>query len=208
MDQSPELVGRESEHELWAAALDGLGDGPALIAISGEPGIGKSSLLDDLCREAERRGQLALTGRGAELESDIPFGAFTDALDDYLAGLPAKRLTPLGDAPLAELAQVLPSLVGLGERAPTGLQDERYRAHGAARSLLELLASTQPLVLALDDIHWADQATVELLSFLQAGGLRRSPWRTPDSDHLAPSRADARVAAGGRAARGCRASGS
>ena len=123
MDQSPELIGRESEREQWAAALEGLGDEPALIAVSGEPGIGKSSLLDELCREAEARGQLALTGRGAELESDIPFGAFADALDDYLAGLPAKRLTPLGDAPLAELSQLLPSLVGLGERAPTGLQD-------------------------------------------------------------------------------------
>jgi ATP/maltotriose-dependent transcriptional regulator MalT len=169
--KSEELVGRERERELWTAALEGIADGPALITVSGEPGIGKSSVLDELCREAERRGQLALTGRGAELERDIPFGAFAEALDDYLAGLPAKRLTPLGDAPLAELSQLLPSLVGLGERAPTGLQDERYRAHGAARSLLELLASTQPLVLALDDLHWADQATVELLSFL----LRRPP---------------------------------
>jgi ATP/maltotriose-dependent transcriptional regulator MalT len=171
MEQSQELVGRERERKLWTAALEGIADGPVLIAVSGEPGIGKSSVLDELCREAERRGQLALTGRGAELERDVPFGAIADALDDYLAGLPAKRLTPLGDAPLAELSQLLPSLVGLGERAPTGLQDERYRAHGAARSLLELLASAQPLVLALDDLHWADQATVELLSFL----LRRPP---------------------------------
>ena len=57
------------------------------MAIVGEPGIGKSRLLGELCRRGEERGYLVLDGRAAEFERDIPFGLVVDALNDYLGSL-------------------------------------------------------------------------------------------------------------------------
>jgi ATP/maltotriose-dependent transcriptional regulator MalT len=112
-----------------------------------------------------------LDGRSAEFEGQLPFAGFVDALDDYLASLNPRRLRSLSDEQLAELALVFPSLGHLAAEAPAGLQDERYRSHHAVRGLLEALAGEKPVVLALDDLHWADDATLELLSHL----LRRPP---------------------------------
>ena len=66
---------------------------------------------------------------------------------------------------------MLPSLADLAAASGPVLQDERYRAHRAVRELLERLALRRPLVLVLDDVHWADPASVELLAAL----LRRPP---------------------------------
>ena len=71
----------------------------------------------------------------------------------------------------AELAHVFPSLSGLAGEIEVAPQHERYRAHRAVRELLEQLAAPAPLVLVLDDVHWADSASIELLSAL----LRRPP---------------------------------
>src|SRR5262249_50335321 len=107
----------------------------------------------------------------AEFEGQLPFAGFVDTLDDYLGSLNPRRLATLEDEQLAELAHVFPSLSSLGADAPSGLQDERYRSHGAVRRLLEVLAAAKPLVLALDDLHGADAAASELLAHL----LRRPP---------------------------------
>ena len=71
----------------------------------------------------------------------------------------------------AELATVFPSLAGLATGRRTAIQHERYRSHRAVCVLLETLAQTQPVVLVLDDVHWADPASVELLGAL----LHRPP---------------------------------
>jgi ATP/maltotriose-dependent transcriptional regulator MalT len=71
----------------------------------------------------------------------------------------------------AELAQVFPSLSSLADGRKVAFQHERYRTHRAVRALLEQLADTTPLVLVLDDFHWADAASDELLGAL----LRRPP---------------------------------
>ena len=150
------------------AALSALQQGrPVALELSGEPGIGKSRLLAELAARADAAGHLVLSGAGSELEQDLPFWVFVDALDEYVQALEPRRLERLDDAVRAELATVLPSL---GGAAATG-QGERYRAHRAVRELLELLAVAQPLVLVLDDLHWADDASVELLGAL----LRRPP---------------------------------
>jgi DNA-binding CsgD family transcriptional regulator len=165
------LIGRDREIAAAESVFDSLsGDGAAAIALFGEPGIGKTSLLGELCAHADRRAHLVLNGRGAEFERELPFGAFADALDDYLAAQGPHRFEVLGPERLGELAQVFPSLAGLGD-APTGPQDERYRTHAAVRELLGLLSEEQPLTLALDDLHWVDAASMELVANL----LRRPP---------------------------------
>src|SRR5262249_982793 len=116
-------------------------------------------------------GQLVLSGSASELERDLPFSVLVDALDEYVEGLDPEQLAALADDVRAELAHVLPSLAELSGGRQATLQHERYRTHRACRALLERLAEATPLVLVLDDLHWADSASVELLGAL----LRRPP---------------------------------
>ncbi|HEV7615059.1 MAG TPA: BREX system ATP-binding domain-containing protein [Solirubrobacterales bacterium] len=168
------LVGRERELASIDAALEALGDGGAgCLAIEGEPGIGKSRLVAELRGRAEQRGCIVLHGQAAEFERDRPFGVLIETVDPYLS---AQLDDGLGAAPeqlREELAAIFPALRGAGG-APAAIGDERYRSHRAVRTLFELLAEGKPLVIALDDLHWADEATIELL-----GALLRRPAEAP-----------------------------
>lgn len=166
------LVGRERESAALEAVLDRTWSGPAgAVEILGDAGLGKTSLLTDLGRRADRRGALVLQGSASELESDLPFAVFVDALDEYVHGLGSTVVGSLLPQVRAELAGVLPSLSSWADAAQVGLQHERYRSHRAIADLLETIAARQPLVLILDDIHWFDWASAELLMAL----LRRPP---------------------------------
>jgi ATP/maltotriose-dependent transcriptional regulator MalT len=170
-DDEP-LVGRADELAALEGTLDELEAGsPGAVALLGEAGIGKTRLLRELSVRAEQRQYLVLSGSASELERDLPFSAFVDALDEYVEGLDGGYLSALDDHVQAQLAHVFPSLAPLARGRKAGLQHERYRSHRAVRALLEQLAKTTPLVLALDDFHWADAASVELLGAL----LRRPP---------------------------------
>jgi len=166
------LVGRADEIGSLERLLDELDRGrPGSIEVVGEPGIGKTRLLRELAARAEARGHIVLSGSASELERDLPFSVFVDALDEYVAGLEPERIAALNDDVQAELAHVFPSLSALAGGREVALQHERYRSHRAVRELLERLAAATPLVLGLDDVHWADSASVELLGAL----LRRPP---------------------------------
>ena len=167
-----QLVGRAEELGALGRVLSELDLGrAAAIELVGEPGIGKTRLLEELAARAEKRGHLVLSGSAAELERDLPFSVFVDALDEYVEGLDARRLAALDDHVQAELAHVFPSLSPLAGGRELALQHERYRSHRAVRALLEQLATWTPLVLVLDDFHWADPASAELLGAL----VRRPP---------------------------------
>ena len=160
------LVGRGQELADLAAVLDALRSPPGRwVAVAGEPGSGKTRLLTELDERAAERDCLVLVGRGAELEVELPFGVWVSALDDHVAALGLERLQQLVGERTAELERVLPSIAPGG--APSGgLQDERYRAHRAVRALLVALAARRPLVVVLDDLHWADDASLELVVHL------------------------------------------
>ena len=167
-------VGREPELERLDAALEGLAAGtPACVTVEGEPGIGKTHVCSRALRaRAEDRGFLVLSGSATEFERDLPFSVWVDALDAYVAsqelGLEADVERRAGrragrDHPVSSATRPT------AQR--TSVADERYRAHRAVRGLLELLARERPLVLVLDDLHWGDEASIELLAAL----LRREP---------------------------------
>ena len=165
------LVGRAADVASIDHVLSDLGRGePSVIALVGEAGIGKTRLLAELAQRADSHGYLVLSGTASDLERDVPFWVFVDALDEYLRGLePGVLGGSLDDGVRAELAQVFPSLPAHG--SSSALQHERYRTHRAVRALLEELAATRPLVLVLDDLHWADSGSSELLGTL----LHRPP---------------------------------
>src|SRR4051812_20833563 len=163
------FIGRRQE----LAALDGALEAvklprPRWIVVSGEPGIGKTRLLNELAERAGARRHPVFVGRGAELESDMPFAVWIDALDDHVASLGERRLEALIGERVGELARVLPSAAPAGAG---GLQDERFHAYRAVRALLQRMAMGRPVVLILDDVQWADDASLELIAHL----LRRPP---------------------------------
>jgi DNA-binding CsgD family transcriptional regulator len=167
-----QLVGRRAELALLDAALDELDGGRAqAVEILGAAGIGKTRLLAELAARSDARRHIVLGGAGADLDRDLPFWVFVDALDEYLAGVEPRRLANLDEDLRVELARVFPSLSDLGRGGSPGTQDERYRANRAVRELLERLAATKPLVLILDDFHWADPASADLAASL----LHRPP---------------------------------
>jgi ATP/maltotriose-dependent transcriptional regulator MalT len=166
------LVGRGAERAVLDHVLDVIDDGrPAALELAGEAGIGKSRLLAELAERGESRNLLVLAGSGSEFEQDLPFAVFVDALDDYLQGLDPDRLEGLPEDVRAELTQVFPSLSAFATPVHVAARHERYRSHRAVRALLEELAQRRPLMLLLDDLHWADMASIELVSAL----LRRPP---------------------------------
>jgi DNA-binding NarL/FixJ family response regulator len=167
------LVGRRRELAALKTALAGLGHRATtrFVVLSGEPGIGKTCLLDELARRGERAGHLVLRGRGTELERDLPFGVWIDSLDDHVAWLGPDRLRRRLGEQFGELSRVLPSAEGDAVAPTAASPTERYRAHRAVRALLEAIAAPRPLLVLLDDLHWADGASLELLGHL----LRRPP---------------------------------
>jgi len=166
-----QLVGRTEELALLEGALAETSAGAAsMVEVAGDPGLGKSRLLTEIGRRAEERGCLVLLGRASELESDLPYGIFVDALDEYLLTLERGWLTELDRDSDGELARMFAS-VPRGDTGSSTVLDERYRAHRAVRTLLGALAAERPLALLLDDLHWADPASVDLVAAL----LRRPP---------------------------------
>jgi predicted ATPase len=143
----PPLVGREREqallHDQLAAALAGEG---GLVLIGGEAGIGKTALAEAAGREAAERGALVLVGRCYDLSETPPHGPWVEAFE------------PRG----AEHGRAhLPS--PLGEGAPAASQAALF---AQVRAYLAALAAQRPLVLLLEDLHWADPASLDLLRFL------------------------------------------
>jgi predicted ATPase len=129
-----DLVGRAAELGTLDRALAELDrGGSAMLELVGEPGIGKTRLLGEVGARADARGLLVLFGSASELERDLPFWVFVDALDEYVAGLEPHRLDSLDDGIRHELALVFPSLSRFAVARGPALQHERYRSHRAVR---------------------------------------------------------------------------
>jgi DNA-binding CsgD family transcriptional regulator len=149
-----------------------LAQGAVCLELVGEPGIGKTTMLALLSRAAVAHGAQVLDGCASEFEHDLPFGVVIDALDGHLSQVEDRWSRSLGADVAAELVEIFPALQSPdSEPLRVGLPSERFRGYRAVGALLERLAAAQPLVLALDDVHWADSSSVELIGAL----LRRPP---------------------------------
>jgi DNA-binding winged helix-turn-helix (wHTH) protein/tetratricopeptide (TPR) repeat protein len=155
-----------------AASLAGRG---SVVLLAGEPGIGKTRTADELARVARERGARVVIGRCFEGEGAPAFWPWLQILRELVAGSTSERLKAALGPDAAELAQLVPEL---RERlpalpAPTGVAGEqaRFRLFDALTGFLRRRAQQGPLVLLLDDLHWADEASLRALEFL-APGLR------------------------------------
>jgi class 3 adenylate cyclase/tetratricopeptide (TPR) repeat protein len=162
------FVGRAAERSLLVARLDAARQGHGgLVLISGDAGVGKTRLAHELCVEARDKGMLVLTGRAFDTEGLPPYHAVVDAVRVHLRGHGPEDLRAIlqDDAGLlGKLAPDLPGTLADDVTAPTLTPEaERFRLFEAiTRTLFRIVAAT-PGVLLLDDLHWADGATVHLL---------------------------------------------
>ena len=146
------LLGRTEE---WSAieAFLGSDDSGRLLVLLGEPGIGKTRLLEETHVHAGAAGGTVVAGRGFEAERGRPYGAWVDAL----RGAPLPDL----DEPLrAALAPLLPELAD----HPVELDDPN-RLYDAVVRVLAHLAAKGPVAVLLDDLHWLDEPSVALVHF-------------------------------------------
>jgi ATP/maltotriose-dependent transcriptional regulator MalT len=166
------FTGRKKELAELANLIPAVGGpGARVVAVVGEPGIGKTRLLRELC--ARTPDATVLWGSATEFENQSAFAMFRAALDDFLPALGAAELAALSPEQLSLLRVVLPSLPADGTARPASyaVPAERFRLHRAVRALLEAAARSRRIVLVLDDLHWADEGSIELCQHL----MRRPP---------------------------------
>ena len=173
--QIPEqvFVGRDNElatlRARLADALDGHG---GLVLVGGEPGVGKTTLVRQLIRDAEQRGALAVFGRCYESEGSVPYSPFVEMLEQALAIMPPDIVREdMGeDAP--EVARLVPELrrrfPDIGESLELPPEQQRRYFFNAVGSFVTRGAARFPLLLVMDDVHWADEPTLLLIEHMAA----------------------------------------
>ena len=163
------LRGRTAEMTTLRAALEeALAGRGGLVAILGEAGIGKTRLLQELLAEAQKQGYQMCLGRAHETDQILPFGPWVDALGAVPLGGVIHDLDPLRRA---ELARLFPEC-GV-QPQPGGPPAEMLKLFEAVATLIKGLARRQPLLLLLEDLHWADEMSLRLVAFL---GRRLKAW--------------------------------
>lgn len=156
------LVGRSEELKRLDSVIGSLGQGgvPAVVDIAADAGMGKSRLLSEICARARRRGPAVLRGRATEYERHTPFQTFTDAFADVDRAFLDSDEVPDAAAPvLRGTDRVQGAAPGTGNR-------DRFGLYRAVAEVLTSLAERSGLVMVLDDLHWADPASLELLDHL------------------------------------------
>ena len=164
------MSGRGAELELLREALADAEHGRRLAVVAGEPGIGKTRLVSQFATGAHSEGSTVLLGR-ASAELAKPYLPFVEAFGGCLEHAPPAMLAGSGGE-LSELSRLVPeSAERLGES--TARKDspasEQFALFKAALTLLRLVSREAPLVLVLEDLHWADDATLLMLHYLLTG---------------------------------------
>ncbi|HWC85220.1 MAG TPA: AAA family ATPase [Solirubrobacteraceae bacterium] len=169
------LVGRERElgviRERWSALAP---NARGVIALSGEPGIGKTTLASTFAREVFAAGATVLYGQAHE-DAVIPYAPVVEVLRSYVGHTPELGAEPELQFHLRELAWLIPELASHRSdqrRAPGDARLDRVRLHQAVAVLVERIASRAPTLLVFEDMHWADADTVAMLRQLLREGTR------------------------------------
>ncbi len=165
------FVGREAERAELTAFLDQVAGGRgALVMIGGEPGVGKTRLAEELMAQARQRGLLTLMGRCYEMEGAPPNIPFVEILETTVRIVPRDALREALGEEAAEVAKLMPGLRRVFPDIPPPMQlppeQERHFLYNSFRDFLARAGRTQPLLLVLDDLHWADDSTLLLLQHL------------------------------------------
>ena len=167
-NREPRLFGRKHELAALWSQLEATTAGRLQVAlVAGEPGIGKTRLLQEIAERAGLVGALVLRGGASAAEGMPPYLPFLEALGGYIRTAPLEQLRTQADSIAPILATILPELpLRLGELVssyPLPPEQTRLRLYEAVGMFLAAIAVSRPLLLLLDDLHWADTATLDLL---------------------------------------------
>ncbi len=162
------MIGRAQELDAllktWSEAAAGR---PSLALVGGEPGIGKTRLVAELAAHVAADGAQILFGRSDE-EPLRPYQPLAEVLADGLGRVPLPELrAAFGDRRLADISLIVPELrdrLEAEDRAEVG--GDRFAVLEAAAAAMRLISEMRPLLVVLDDLHWADDATLQLLRHL------------------------------------------
>ena len=162
----------------WKAAVAGE---PRIVMIVGEPGIGKTRLVAELARAVHDDGALVLLGRTDE-HVDAPYGPWREALRALVRSVPDEVLESHVADHGGELTRIVPDLARRIEGATASVapdpETERLLLFEAVNGLLDVMSAEAPVLLVLDDLHWADRSSLQLLLHVFArrhsGGAARS----------------------------------
>jgi class 3 adenylate cyclase/tetratricopeptide (TPR) repeat protein len=162
------VVARETEAALLTDAYKraAAGEGSAVVLVSGDAGVGKTTLVAEAARRASKEGACVLLGRSLE-DVGASYAPIAEALHHYVTHAPEQVLRSYVEAHGGDIASMVPAL---GQRlgtipAPTRTDPdtERYLLYGAVAGLLTAASALQPTVLVLDDLQWSDSQSLRLL---------------------------------------------
>ncbi len=176
-DSTP-FVGRSHEYGLLIGLIARLTTGAGhVVLIEGEPGIGKSRLMREVARYAEANGLPTLSTNCYEIERAIPFQPVVDLVTRALDRASPAALHNLAPVSLAELAALVPAVAERFPELPELSRDfpeaRRARLSRAVGQLLEASRERRPLILLVDDIQWADDASAHVLHYLARHAAER-----------------------------------
>src|SRR5829696_2101107 len=170
---SPVVVGRHAEAARLGAALERAAGGqPAIVLVAGEAGVGKTRLVTDLVGRAGELGAVALSGGCLDVgDGVLAYAPLVEALRPLVGLLDAAELERVLGGARGELARVVPELGpppagagGGGRQAEAPLAPTRL--FELLLGMLHRLAERGPVLLVVEDLHWADRSTRDLLGFL------------------------------------------
>jgi class 3 adenylate cyclase/tetratricopeptide (TPR) repeat protein len=164
------VVGRTAEVARLDHALQEVGNGdPRVVLLSGEAGIGKSTLLSHCARQAHAHGAVVLYGRCDE-DLAVPYRPFAEALRHYVSHADDAELAELVDEHRVALARLVPEVrkrfTELTSAIWSDADAERWMLYGAVVALIERAASHAPVMLIADDLHWSDTPSLQLFRHL------------------------------------------
>ncbi|MFG1809765.1 AAA family ATPase [Streptomyces sp. NPDC049040] len=165
---SPVFIGRDAELARLAEVLTAADAGESqAVLIGGEAGVGKTRLTEEFLAAARAAGAVTAVGGCVEIGADgLPFAPVSAALRDLYRAL-GPELTAAAAGQQAELVRLLPELAGPdGARREPHDEDGRVRLFELTARLLERLGADRTIVVVVEDLHWADRSTRELLAYL------------------------------------------
>ena len=169
--ERPELLGRSDELTLIASELGRAHQGQCrVIFLAGEPGIGKTRLLAAAAALTAQGGAVVRRGAASDAEGMPPYMPLREALSQHIQATPDDLLLPQLGPFASVLASILPDLaLRIGPQThlyPLPAEQARLRLYEAVAAVLATIVAPQTLVLILDDLQWADRATLDLLGFI------------------------------------------
>ena len=162
----PSLVGRDREVSDFAARLSHVGSGDVeVVLLGGEAGVGKTAFVRRAQTLAAEAGFRVLSGLSDELGTGLPYGPFVSAVRSAFRGLPRERLARTISDVAPALARLFPELEYVAvDTASSNV--ERHRLAIGFEDLFRAFARELPVLLVLEDLHWADEASLDLLAYV------------------------------------------